>query len=82
MSRDYLARIETARDNPSLGILTKIAGGLQMSIPELLSGTEERVFKADERISAILSSLKEEDSEFLLKQLKEWALFIAKKDRH
>ncbi|MHB9125781.1 MAG: helix-turn-helix domain-containing protein [Armatimonadota bacterium] len=54
MSRDYLACIETSRDNPSLSILTRIATALGTDVPALLAEPKAHPQRLEEQIAALL----------------------------
>ena len=48
LNRTFIAKLEVAATQPSLSVLLKIAGGLEVELPELVAATMER-FRQESR---------------------------------
>ncbi|MHB0913740.1 MAG: helix-turn-helix domain-containing protein [Armatimonadota bacterium] len=80
VSRDYLARIEIMRENPTLRIIGQIARALGMETPALLMRPGQQLQTKDQ-VSALLGNLSEKDAEFLRKEIANWIQFIVQKEK-
>ena len=50
VNRTFVAKIELAQNQPTLTVLLKLAGGLQVELPELLRHTLKR-YETEQRVS-------------------------------